>query len=169
MMRRNIAKRAAAAVALIAGMAATSPVAAGVGTTLLFWGDAAVRYPFGSGPLLRTDELNEKQYRVTGKLSLVNTSSSWLDVSCTTQLNIGSNIEHVSVPPTRDSVTGRLTLLMEFVAPSGTTVETRRAELNCTCASGTACNSLSFENLGIIAEVVADDSGNKQVPSAPSS
>jgi hypothetical protein len=150
-------------------LAAAAPASAGVGTTLLFWGNAAVRYPYGSGPLLRTDVLAGNKYRVTGKLSLVNASSSALDVTCTTSLNTAANIEHVSVPATRDNVTGRVSLIMECIGPVGSTAQTQRAELTCTCASGAYCNSLSFESLGIIAEAITDDSDNVPVQSAPSS
>lgn len=149
-----------------AGLSAASPAAAGAGTTLLFWGNASVQYPYGSGPLLRSDPLSDSKYRVTGKVNLTNTSGVTLDVSCTTALNVTSDAERVSVPATRNGVTGRLALLMEFVGPNGTTADKQRVELSCTC-DGAQCNALGFDGLGIITEAVADDSGNVQVQSAP--
>jgi hypothetical protein len=148
------------------GLLTVSPAAADIGTTLLFWGNAAVQYPYGSGPLLRTEPLADAKYRITGKVNLVNTSSVTLDVSCTTSLNTTSDLERVSVPATRNGVSSRLALLMEFVGPNGTTADKQRAELSCTC-DGSQCTALGFEGLGIITEAVADDSGNVQVQAAP--
>jgi hypothetical protein len=87
------------------------PQAPVVGNHLLFWGDAAVKYPVVGDALIRSERLREANYLVTGKLSLRNPSEATLDLTCNVTLAQCINIEHVSVAPgercvPRDDVRG---------------------------------------------------------------
>jgi hypothetical protein len=146
-----------------------TPIVAGPASALLFWGDAVVAYPFTGDALLQTDPLTNTKYWVTGKVTLANTSSSVLDVSCSLRLDTMSDVEHVSVPAASNGVVSRLPVFTAFVGANAGSAAEQRARLTCTCASAISCNALSFENLGIVVKAVAADSGNMQVvaPSAP--